>query len=170
MAIFSAGQAYYMCRLIKYMAAVVTNNQPDLSVSLAEWGRLFVVHLIYGVVVVIGIMALILPGIYFSARYGFAEFEAVLNKRAPMEAMSSSWKQTKQYMTPLIMGLLVIAGGGLMVDLLLTSGEETNFALTYSRYFLAEIISSLVLVMMSVFYFRVYVSSLDFSGSDSKNC
>lgn len=169
LAIYSVGQAYYMCRLIKYMAAVVTSNQPDVAVSFSEWGRLFLVLVIYGVVVVIGIMALILPGIYLSARYGFAEFEAVLNKRSPIAAMGSSWNQTKPYVMPLIMGLLLISGGGLLVDLLLTSGEETRFSLLYGRYFLAEIISSFVLVLMSVFYFRVYVSSLDFGGSDTKS-
>lgn len=167
--LFAFGQAFYMCRLIKYMASVVTGNEPDLSVSLNDWVRIFGVHVLYGVAVLIGIMALIIPGVYLSARYGFAEFEAALNQRSPFEAMSSSWTQTKEYTTTLMLGVIVVAGGGLVLDLLLTGSQEATYGLALVTGFLAELASAFVVVLMSVFFFRVYVSSLDFSGTASSD-
>ena len=165
LALFAFGQAFYMCRLIKYMASVVTGNEANLSVSLNEWARLFAVHVLYGIAVLIGIMALIIPGVFLSARYGFAEFEAVLNERSPFEAMSSSWTQTKEFTTTLMLGVVVIGGGGLMFDLLLTGSTEVTNGFALVSGFFAELVSAFVVVLMSVFFFRVYVSSLDFSGT-----
>ncbi|MDA0128557.1 hypothetical protein OH458_10760 [Vibrio sp. MarTm2] len=165
LAVYALGQAFYVCRLIKYMASVVTGSKPELSVSLYEWLRLFCVHLMYGLAVLVGLMVLIIPGIYLSARYGFAEFESVLNKRMPFEAMSSSWGQTQPYTSALMLGALAIGGGGLVMDLLLSAPDGAGFNHLLISGLIAELVSSIVVVLMSVFYFRVYVSSLDFGDN-----
>lgn len=159
--VFIGGQSFYICRLIKFMGSVVSGSEVDLSVSVSEWFRLLIVHILYGIAVLVGILALIIPGIYMSAKYGFAEFECVLNKRSPMEALGASWEQTKGHVKTLMLGVFTITITGILFDLLLDWIGEMAPDLMLPLGVLSELGSSIVVVLVSVFYFRVYVSTLE---------
>ncbi len=159
--LFTCGQAYYMCRLIKYMAAQVSGSKLDFSVSFTEWYNLLLVYVMYSIAVLIGLVALIIPGIYIAAKYGFAEFESVLNQREPFKALSSSWKQTKGIVITLMLGGALINGCGIMLDVPLNIISEISSTHQFVASSLSSIISSITMLLVSVFYFRLYVLALE---------
>lgn len=118
LALFSFLQTYLMARFIKFMAFIASGKQIGRSVSWKTWFRLFVVYLIYGIAIMLGFIALIIPGIYIAARYAFADFETVLNNRSPISALNESWQDTKDIVgklmivTALMSGIQVLLGYG----------------------------------------------------------
>lgn len=159
--LFTCGQAYFMCRLIKYMASVVTGNKVDLSVSFTEWYNLLLVYVVYTIAVLIGLVALIIPGIFIAAKYGFAEFESVLNQREPFKALSTSWNQTKGIVVTLMLGGALINGCAIVLDIPLDIISEISSTHKFVASCLSSIISSVSMVLVSVFYFRLYVIALE---------
>lgn len=157
-----SGQSYYMCRLIKYMASVATGGCFDPSVSMAEWVRLLIVHILYGVSVMIGMVALIIPGLYLSARLGFAEFETVLDNKKPFEALNSSWQQTQEYALTLMFVAGIAALAALVFSSPITNLSDLDWVLRIVGGALINIIWSSVLLLVSVIYFRAYVLSLGY--------
>ncbi|MGL6259109.1 hypothetical protein [Vibrio sp. WXL103] len=154
-----SGQSYYMCRLIKYMASVATGSAFDPSVSVAEWARLLIVHILYGVSVMVGMVALIIPGLYLSARLGFAEFETVLDDKKPFEALNASWQQTQEYALKLMFIAGIAALAALLFSSPITDLSDSDWVLRIAGGALINIIWSGVLLFVSVIYFRVYVLS-----------
>ncbi|MFK8068411.1 MAG: hypothetical protein AB8D52_09205 [Gammaproteobacteria bacterium] len=150
-------QPIYMCRLIKYMKCISLNETPDLSVSFNEWLNLFTVYFLYHVVVMVGCIAFVIPGVYLAARYGFADFEAVLNKKQPMQSMQDSWVLTKSNVLILILGIVIIMVTGLLINILLAFIGKINTEFLVLTNVISELISILYLVLISVFYFRIYL-------------
>ena len=149
-------QPYYMCLLIKYMNNAVDNETENMRVSFVEWFNLFVVYILYTTAVIIGFIALIIPGIYLAARYGFAEFESVLNKRKPIQALKSSWELTSSKVPVLMWGSIVIVGASILIDIPLSYLGELNTGVMALTEIISELVSMLSMVLMSVFFFRVY--------------
>lgn len=154
-------QPIYMCRLVRYMASVVSGEQASMKVTFADWFNLFIVYVLYSLAIAIGFMALIIPGIYLAARFCFAEFEVVLKNSEPFNAMETSWHKTKPQTLPLFLGTIIIWGGNLILDILLGSAGTTGQELYFLSSIIAELITTGFMIFISIFYFRVYVLSLD---------
>lgn len=150
-------QPFYFCRLIKYMNNSATSNTLSLDVSFKEWLNLLIVYLLYGVAVILGCFVFVVPGIYLAARYGFAEFEAVLNRKQPIQSLNDSWESTKSHTSTLIMGSIIIVVPALIVFLLLGFIGEINTMISVLTKLISEILSILLMVFITVFYFRVYL-------------
>ena len=159
LSVFSGVHTFLMCRLIKFMASVVSGGGYDLSVSLTMWLRLFVVYLLYSGAVIVGSFALIIPGIYLAARYGFAEFEVVLNGKSPFASMADSWRQTKNkgITIKLMLATVMIAGGQLLINIPINYIGELSETLDVIARMMSELISSVAMLFMSIVFFRVYV-------------
>lgn len=76
-------------------------------------------QLIYGLVVYVGLIFLIAPGIFFAVRWVFAPIYLIDHPEAGIgEALRASWDKTADYFWPLLgLGIVVgiIAGAGLLV-------------------------------------------------------
>jgi len=55
----------------------------------------FIVALLTGLIVVVGLILLIIPGIYFGLRLKFAVYLVIDKNLGPVEAIKKSWKMTK---------------------------------------------------------------------------
>ncbi|WP_375749696.1 hypothetical protein [Vibrio sp. HN007] len=156
---FSIVHTYLMVRFIKFMASVASGRVIEQTVSFREWFDLIIVYFIYGVAVMLGMIALIIPGLYFSARYGFADFEVVLNKKKPFSALDTSWKETKGITLKLILVSVLIGGFQIVSGTILGYVGDTSMAINIVTTVLSDLISTVVMIFMSIAYFRVYVTN-----------
>lgn len=166
----TAALSFVMCRLIKYMASKITNQQADLTVTLPEWGRLVVVYIVYGFVVLIGFIALIIPGIYLTAKYAFVDFEIVLNKQPTFKSFGISWQLTKGYVFKLALIVALIGGAQLLLASPLGYLSDLSVMFKIVSEFTSYMLSFVSMAFMSVVYFRVYVLALDSAPVIKRQC
>ena len=85
----------YTGALILLMAKRAQREQPvnrELTLSaLRTWQPLFMVHVMASGMTALGLMLLVLPGIYIAVRLSFAEFFLVLEGAKPIEALQKSF-------------------------------------------------------------------------------
>lgn len=166
-------QTYFLVRLIRFFHSVVSGEEYTHSVSLSAWLGLLSVSILYGLAVVIGSMALIIPGIFFAAKYGFSTFESVLNDKGAIAAMSVSWRKSKGFAGKMMLGSSLIVLLTILVSLPLAYLQDASFFIRFTGGILIELISSTLMLFTMVFYFRVYtlaeksvVDSEDKGGSE----
>ncbi|MEZ8103318.1 hypothetical protein [Vibrio bivalvicida] len=147
---------YLMVRFIKFMAFAASGYPKDQTVSLSEWWRLLVVYFFYGIAVFIGFIALIIPGLYFAAKYGFADFEATLNNKPPFSALSESWQDTKGITGRLMMVTALIGGSQILLGFIFGFVGDTSTLLFMVTETVYGFISTSLMIFMSVVYFRLY--------------
>jgi hypothetical protein len=147
---------YLMVRFIKLMAFAASGYPKEQTVSLNEWGRLLAVYFFYGVAVLVGSIAFIIPGLYFAAKYGFADFEATLNDKPVFSALSESWKDTKGISGRLMMVTALIGGSQIFIGFIFGIVGDTSTLLFIVSEILYGLISTSFMIFMSVVYFRLY--------------
>jgi hypothetical protein len=100
--------------LVGLMAAAIRdeNISPMQSWLAAKevWAAYLLLSLLAMVVIAFGLSLLILPGIYFAAKYAFASFELVLNRQTAIASLQQSWTKTTGLMPVLIGGGFIITG------------------------------------------------------------
>lgn len=147
---------YLMVRFIKFMAFATSGYPKEQTVSLNEWWRLLVVYFFYGVAVLVGFIALIVPGLYFAAKYGFADFEAILNDKPAFSALGESWKDTKGIAGRLMMVTALIGGSQIFLGFAFGLVGDSTTLLYIVSEILYGLISTSLMIFMSVVYFRLY--------------
>jgi len=167
-------QTYFFVRLIRFFHSVVSGEAYKHSVSFSVWIDLLSVSILYGLAVVIGSMAFVIPGIFFAAKYGFSTFETVLNGKGAIAAMSASWRKSKGFAGKMMLGSSLIVLLTILVSLPLGYLQDANFIIRFTGGILIELISSTLMLFTMVFYFRVYTladkSVVESAASDSKSC
>lgn len=102
----------YTAGLIFYIASVITDKKIDVKTSLLlgikNWGQLLTLIIILDLLVTVGLLLLIVPGIYLAVRYFFSEIELLLNNQRPIKAMEQSWALSKAHFSTIFRGLIVI--------------------------------------------------------------
>ena len=154
--ISGAFYTYLMVRFIKFMALVVSGQPKEQTVSLAEWWRLVVLYSFVGIAVTVGMIALIIPGLYLLAKYGFADFEAILNDRSAFSAMSKSWEDTAGKAGKLMMLIVLSGAATLLSSFVFESFAELSLPFSIVVGFLNGLISSSIGIFVSVVFFRIY--------------
>lgn len=162
---FFLAHTYYMCRLIKLMASIVSGAEYNLSVLPSEWFRLLVVYIIHGVAVLAGFVALIIPGLYLMARYSFADFESVLNGKQSFKALGSSWQKTKDITQKLIIAIVLIYGGQILLTSALSYIGDESLVVKMAIGIVSELIISTSMLFLFIVYFRMYAQNSKI-GSD----
>ncbi len=147
-------QPLYIGRLIKYMNNTVNKAGEDISISLQEWWNLFIVYLLYSLALVFGLMLFIIPGLYFAMRLGFAEFDTLLNGRSPMASLKQSWSDTKPYFWQLTGGTLILGSCSLALTILVSVAANSGGDMLVDA--LSLIVSTVFMVFVTVFFFRVF--------------
>ncbi|MGF1841607.1 hypothetical protein L4C39_00155 [Vibrio clamense] len=148
---------YLMVRFIKFMAFSASGYPKEQTVSLNEWWRLLVVYFFYGVAVLAGFIALIVPGLYVAAKYGFADFEATLNDKPVFSALNESWQDTKGIAGRLMMVTALIGGSQIFIGFIFGLVGDASTLLFIVSEILYGLISTSLMVFMSVVYFRLYI-------------
>ena len=91
----------YTAALILFMAKSAKKEHPRsteiIALSLRLWWPVFILTIINLSLGLVGLLLFIIPGIWVVVRLSFAEFFLILNDLKPWEAISQSFKTTKQY-------------------------------------------------------------------------
>lgn len=102
----------YAAGIVFYIASVISDEIIDTKTSwklgTKFWWPYVTMSFFVGLVVMLGFVLLVIPGIIFAVRYAFSEFELLLNKSNPLDSMKNSWDATKDYMWLILGGYFVI--------------------------------------------------------------
>ncbi|MEF1288450.1 hypothetical protein [Vibrio sp. M260118] len=150
---------YLMIKFIQFMASTVTGDSVQSRFSWNQWWRLLLVYIFYGLAVMVGFIALILPGIYLAAKYAFADFEVVLNDKPVLSALHESWNDTKGITGRLMSVTTVIAVFQFAIGFIIGAVGELSSVMYFITDIVGGIVSSSVMVFTSVVYFRLYTES-----------
>lgn len=161
-------QPIYTGGLIYLLSRIVAEEEWDvkgcLLVGLRCWANLLMVNIISSFMIILGLFAFILPGIFIFARLSLAEFCVVLERMSPIDALYRSNKMTKAFTWQIIAcGLLlslILLGFQLIVHLAIVT-----FSLEHIVTFM--VIELLVIILWSMFtilFFRFYDLALKAIG------
>ena len=97
-----------------------------LQTGLAKFIPLFLGYIIYTIAMALGLLLLILPGIYIAARLSLFPAFIMLENKKTFESISSSWEATDEFGSKLFMFTLVFFSLSLVTGLILTSILPAN--------------------------------------------
>lgn len=150
----------YTIGVIFYIASIISGEKIEIKtlwrLGIRYWHAYIALSLLVSAVVITGFMLFVLPGILFTIRYSFSEFELLLNRRKPLEAMKKSWGSTKEYMWILFAGYAVITITLNVPYFLLTDliGDTGMSHWVFGT--LLNIVYSVLTALHTIFAFRVY--------------
>ncbi len=146
----------YTASLIFYIDAIIHDRPINVMAcwraALVRWVPMFVLYVMYGVVVMLGVLAFIVPGVVFIVRFAFAEFNLLLDQRGPISAMNVSREQTKDV-------FWLVLGGFLVITVVIHGFYYGLILLFQVANVTSQIIDSLLNVLLAVLYLFYIVFS-----------
>src|SRR5699024_271061 len=128
-----------------------------LNKSLQHSLFLLLTYMLLGLGVYMGLMLLILPGIWLYARLSQAPFIVLLENGSPVEALKTSFQRTAAQQLPIMLGAVVLGALVLFVTLLSASLLESTIG---SEHVASDIIHVLLTapvgILLDIFIFRFY--------------
>lgn len=147
---------FYLGGTILYLQSVIDGQplRPLTAVlsSTRSWGRLLLTYILNALAVSLGLMLLVVPGVYFGVRFAVADYSCVLEGRSPMEAMRQSWTLTPEYFWVLLQGLALLMGLMFLANMLLNQ----LLAAQPLPLLLASVLLDFIGVLVTIYGFRVY--------------
>ena len=151
--IYTGGLIFMISRLVSGDSWSVKES---LLVGLGCWLNLLVVNVISSVLIILGLLALILPGLFIFARLSLAEFSVVLERLSPIDALIHSNRITKRF-TWQIMGSVLLLSALLIGVKLLINIIITTFSLKHLFVFMvSELIIIILWSTLTILLFRYY--------------
>jgi len=153
-------QPIYTGGLIYLISKIVVGEKWDtkgcLLVGLRCWVNLLLVNIISSLIVILGLFAFIIPGLFIFARLSLAEFCVVLDRLSPMEALLHSNKMSRnftwQIITSALLLSIILLGFQLLIHLVIVT-------LSLENIFIFMITELLIIILWSTFtilFFRFY--------------
>ncbi|WIV67635.1 hypothetical protein [Natrialbaceae archaeon AArc-T1-2] len=119
------------------------------------------IFIIYAVAVTIGLILLIIPGIYLALRLSLAFPACVIDRKDTFESIDASWDAAGGNLLKLL-GITILAalvfGVATGVAALLTGLDETFFAVTVA---VSAVVTAIVGPLVELAYARVYLENRD---------
>ncbi len=152
-------QVSYSGGVFVAMQSLVSGNYISPINCLAEGAKKFFkllgVSLLSGIAIIIGFLFLILPGIYFLARFALAPCLIMLKNKNIMDSLTESWEMTDEH------------GGKLFLFTLFFFSVATILVLIVNSYFAQSIFTLLLMaiaeqiILLPLFYLfhSLYISS-----------
>jgi len=107
-------QPIYMGGLIYLISKIVSGEtwsvKECLLTGLGCWANLLLVNIISSCLIILGLFALIVPGLYVFARLSLAEFIVVLGRVNCIEALHRSYTVTRGFTWQIIGSCLILSG------------------------------------------------------------
>ncbi len=147
---------FYWGATIFYLQSVIDDAPLPATAailkSLSCWGRLLLTYVLNALAVALGLMMLILPGVYFGVRFSFADYICVLEGKRPVEAMRQSWDNSADYFWLLLQGLALLMGLLLLAKLAISRVFEGSDLLLRAAMVLLDFLG----VLITIYGFRIY--------------
>jgi hypothetical protein len=127
-----------------------------VALSLKYWRRLLITYLLSGFAVTLGLMLLIVPGIYVGVRLVFADYICILEDKKPIASLRQSWGESEAYFGLLFKGLLIIFGGLFLIEApILLLADKGGFASPAFEGMLS-VVFDLMGTLVTIYGFRIY--------------
>lgn len=160
MAVNAVTYPIYTIAVIFYIASVITGETIDTKTLWKLGAKFWLPYIIMSAMIIItvisGFILFILPGIILIIRYAFSEFDLLLNKNTPLNALKNSWSETKEYMWIIFGGYILITFALFVPFYLITSIFEGSSIFYWVLHTLLNITYSLFGVLYTIFAFRIY--------------
>ena len=151
--IYTGGLIFMVSRLVSGESWSVKES---LFVGLGCWLNLLVVNVISSAMIVLGLFAFIVPGLFIFSRLSLAEFSVVLESRSPIDALTYSSKITRQF-TWQIIGSVVLLSALLIGVKILINIIIATFSLKHLFVFMvSELIIIILWSNLTILLFRYY--------------
>lgn len=146
----------YLGATLLFMQSVIDGKPLTVFQSwymaMRSWGRLFLTFLLSALAISVGLMLLIIPGIYVGVRLVLANAVCVLEGKGAMQSINSSWVTTAPHFWLLFKGLALIYGAIFVTELLIAPMLSDSTAGTI----VAQIALDFFNIFGTIFAFRVY--------------
>jgi hypothetical protein len=147
----------YHAATIEFINSVVSGQRLSafqaVYKGLGRWRSLLITYILMTMLTSIGMIFLIIPGIYIAIRLAFADYICVIERRSAMKSLKQSWEETDLYFWPLLFGLAMLYGGYLVLSYIVGSLLEST---PYTVELLIMAIVNLFSTVITIFGFRMY--------------
>lgn len=134
---------------------------------LGQFISLIGISIVYGLVVAVGFVLLVLPGIYLAVRLSLAFPACVIDERDAFGSLSTSWDVATGNLLKLfgisVVSFLVVTGAGIAT--VAFTGLSDEFHLAFLA--VAAVLTAVVSPVVQFAYARVYLENRSNSGSES---
>jgi hypothetical protein len=142
--------------IVSAISGEIVNTKTLWQLGIKFWLPYFILTAIITIAIIFGLVLLLVPGIILAVRYSFSEFDLLLNKSSPLDAMKSSWNLTKEYMWVLLGGVTVITialyGPFYLVSALFDESGTVFKAFTSAINMILAVFDTIY----TIFIFRIY--------------
>jgi len=153
-------QPIYTGGLIYLISKIVVGEKWDikgcLSVGLSCWVNLLLVNIVSSLMVILGLFAFIIPGLFIFARLSLAEFCVVLDRLSPMEALLHSNKMSRnvtwQIITSALLLSIILLGFQLLIHLAIVTFSLENIF----TFMITELLIIILWSTFTILFFRFY--------------
>jgi len=163
MAVNAITYPIYTIAVIFYIASVITGETLNTKMLWKLGAKFWLPYIIMSAMIIItvvsGFILLIVPGIILIIRYAFSEFDLLLNKNKPLNALKNSWSETKEYMWVIFGGYVIITFALVVPYYLIAAIFEGSSISYWVLYTLLNIAYSVLAVLYTIFAFRIYEHS-----------
>ena len=150
----------YTAPLIMLIAKRTGHEHPSnaslLAASLKIWLPFVLLTLIVGILIGVGLMLLIIPGIWVAIRLSLSEVFLVVGGLKPIDAISASFATTKEYFWIIFICIFIVMLPIWGMSYGLGHAGEL-FAESYVISFCMEIFISFVSLFVNVVIFRIFM-------------
>jgi hypothetical protein len=127
-----------------------------LLVGLRCWVNLLLVNIISSLMVIFGLFAFIIPGLFIFARLSLAEFSVVLERLQPIEALYRSYKMSRGFTMQIIISALLLSILLLGFQLLIHFAIVALSLESIITFMITELLIIILWSTLTILLFRFY--------------
>lgn len=145
-----------ICLISKIILGEKWNIKECLLVGLGCWINLLLVNIISSLMVILGLFAFIIPGLFIFARLSLAEFSVVLDRLSPVEALYHSNKISKGFTWQIIGSALLLSAILLGFQFLIHIAIVTLSLKNLFTFMVSELLIIILWSTFTILLFRFY--------------
>ena len=153
-------QPIYTGGLIYLISKIVVGEKWDIKgcllIGLRYWVNLLLVNIISSLMVILGLFAFIIPGLFIFARLSLAEFCVVLDRLSPFEALYRSNKMSRNFTWQIIISALLLSvillGFQILIHLAIVTFSLENIF----TFMITELLIIILWSSFTILFFRFY--------------
>jgi hypothetical protein len=153
-------QPIYTGGLIFLISKIIAEEGWDvkrcLLVGLRCWVNLLLVNIISSLMIIFGLFAFIIPGLFIFARLSLAEFSVVLERLQPTEALYRSYKLSRGFTWQIITSALLLSILLLGFQLLIHLAIVTFSLESIITFMITELLIIILWSTFTILFFRFY--------------
>lgn len=158
----------YVASIVFYVAAAFAGQGitsiNTWKLAIRNWPRYCVMSVLICIVSLLGLIALVIPGLILVARFGAADFFLLLHNQNPLNAMKNSWRLTRDYVWTILGGYVVIWAVPAILLLPVTWSVSAQSPFNGALDILFGLVFFLIAAMNCIFTFHIYTFAQSQSG------